>query len=400
MTNFRGKLTPLLVIAAGLIFVLLTAASAGLFTSPDDDAVLGDTHEQAAEELPQVLPMPERDEETADEDGTVPAPLVSKRPEADGPNGSATAWRGGVTRGQLAGLVTERFDVTEDEFLTMTGGWYDGVVTRADLARALVRLLDIEQLAAEHAPDEPIFRDVPQEHKAYGAVHMLQRLGIYPFHVGTLFAPDERVEQAEVVYTLDTAVQLESMTGPIVHMNEPARTVSVEGSPRQATAFTAGEQPFIVRNEEVVTFAALRPGDDVHLIADDTGLLLVAVATGPVEEPTVTTEAVALLRELATPEQLAAIIARDWDKAAIELRSSVYEQLVERGVTSDEAAALLNRDWPMLEERGKVRLTELVSGNTEINEELVRAVLDQDWDTALGHLEIEVLEYLLNKLAV
>ncbi len=127
--------------------------------------------------------------------------------------------------------------------------------------------------------------------------------------------------------------------------------------------------------------------------------MLLAVAEGPASAASnVIGEATRVLRELATPEQLAAIIARDWDRAGAELKVSLYNQLLEAGVTAEEAAALLEQDWDAVEEHGKRRLTELVSRRADVEPELVRAVLDQDWGTAVSHIEVEVLEYVLNYL--
>jgi len=131
--------------------------------------------------------------------------------------------------------------------------------------------------------------------------------------------------------------------------------------------------------------------------ADASGRLLVALATGP-EEPAVVSEAKRVLRELATPEQLSAIIARDWDQAAAELKVGLYNQLLEAGVTPEEAAALLEQDWAAVEEHGKERLTVILAERSELEPDLIRAVLDQDWETAMSYVEAEVLEYVLNTL--
>lgn len=283
-------------------------------------------------------------------------------------------------------------------------GWFDGtfrprqVVTRAEVAVAVVRALGLEETAAAHPHEEPVFRDVPVHHHAYAAVSMAHRLGLYPFHVGSFFAPDEPVELAEARHFIKSAAELEQMEAPVAHVNAPARTVSVQQDERRTVAFTTSDSTLIVRNGAAVSGEQLHPGDVVHVYADEGGHLLVAIANGPEHETTVVSEASRLLRELATPEQLSAIIARDWDRARSELQTSLYNQLVEAGATPEEATALLQQDWHTVEQHGKERLTELVSERAEVEPELVRAVLDQDWETAMSHLEAEVLEYVLNYL--
>lgn len=388
MARFNGKWTPTFIIAVVLVLGLVGATAALLKASPQEAGTAGeplDDEQPAAHvvvddvddekaDMPRTLPMPER--ESGDKglkDDVVGADVTGKD-----------------LRGLLADAFGVEVDVSDAE----------ATVTRADVAVAIVRALGLEDVAEAHAPTEFIFRDVAPEHEAFAAIAMLERLGLYPFHVGTLFAPDESVQRAEAQFTVETAAALEAVEGPIVHVNAPARTVSVEWTPRHATAYVAGEGTLIVRNGEPVPLERLRSGDDVRVVADADGDLFLAVAVGEQTEGGVSDELLTIVRELATPEQLAAIIKRDWDRALVELKGSVYDQLVERGVTEEEASAVLAQDWPLIEERSKVRLTELVTQETDVNGDLVRAVLDGDWDTALEHIEVEVLEYVLNHLVV
>lgn len=329
-----------------------------------------------------------------------------------------------LTRAELAQLLADAFalepsnvvafsDVrgheAEDAVAAVTAagimdGWFDGTfrphqpVTRAELTTAVVRALGLAETADAHPYPEPVFRDVTVHHQAYAAVSMAHRLGLYPFHVGSFFAPDEPVEAAEARHMIRTAAGLERLAGPIAHVNAPARTVAVQEDARRTIAYTVGESTLIVRNGAAVEADTLRSGDHVQVYADASGRLLVAVATGPEAEPTVVSEATRLLRELATPEQLSAIISRDWERAGAELKVSLYNQLVEAGASHEEATALLEQDWATVEERAKERLVALVTEQAELEPELVRALLEQDWTTAQTYVEAEVLEYVLNYL--
>lgn len=412
MARFKNALTPGLFIAAVLVLGLLGAGSAALMKGapvagaeevagaegPAVDAVAGSesaasTAPTAEEDMPRILPMP---------------PKESTREEAvQSPVRDAALTRG-VSPARLQGLLLDAFggrsaqegDAADGAVLSaLEGLTVSNPVTRADAARAVAAAMGLEQIAAAHAPAEPIFRDVPAEHEAFAAIALLERLGLYPFHVGTLFAPDGPIEEAELKFTIDAALALDTVRGPVVHVNAPARTISVEWTPRHATAYIAEDGSLIVRNGEVVTLERLRPGDEVHVVADGDGRLFLAAAEGP-EGAGASDELMALLREMATPEQLAAIISRDWDRAAVELKGSVYKQLLARGATPEEAEALLAQDWTVVEERTKERLTELITDSTDVNEALVRAVLDRDWESALSFIEVEVLEYVLNYLAV
>src|SRR5690606_967944 len=154
------------------------------------------------------------------------------------------------------------------------------------------------------------------------------------------------------------------------------------------------------RNGEAAGAAQLQVDDDVRAVADGTGLLRVVTARGPEVSSSQEVLAVigAVLRELLTPEQTAAIMARDRERAETELKVSLYNQLLEYGLTPHEAAAVLEQDWTALTEHGKERLTAVAAARWSVAPELVRALLDEDWDTALSYAEVTVLEYLLNEL--
>jgi S-layer homology domain. len=328
-----------------------------------------------------------------------------------------------LTRGELAQMLAEAFNLepsgvapftdvrgheAEDAIAAVTAagvmdGWFDGTfrprqtVGRAELTVAVVRALGLGETAEAFPYEKPVFRDVPAHHHAYAAISMAHRLGLYPFHVSSFFAPDEPVQAAEAQHLIRTAAALERLSGPVAQVNAPARTVAVQEGERRTVSYTADETTLIVRNGAAASLAALQPGDQVQVYADASGRLLVALATGP-EEPAVVSEAKRVLRELATPEQLSAIIARDWDRAAAELKVGLYNQLLEAGVTPEEAAALLEQDWAAVEEHGKERLTVILAERSELEPDLIRAVLDQDWETAMSYVEAEVLEYVLNTL--
>lgn len=405
MKMFKIKWMGPAVVAAVLVCAALAAAAAGMLPAADS---------QGAGVSPAAA-------NSAAEGDALVAPQGSSR---DATSAAESLTRKPLTRAELARMLVEAFDLqpsnvvlfndvrgheAEDAIAAVSAagimdGWFDGSfrprqpVTRAELTVAVIRALGLEELAGRHPYDEPVFRDVPAQHHAFPAVSMAHRLGLYPFHVSSFFAPDEPVEAAEAQHLVRTAAALERVRGPVALVNAPARTVAVQEDQRRTVSYTIGDSTLIVRNGAVVGADALQPGDEVEVYADASGQLLIAVATGPDASPTVVSEATRILRELATPEQLSAIIARDWQRAGSELRVSLYNQLVEAGVTHEEATALLEQDWASVEEHGKQRLTALLAERTELEPELVRAVLDQDWDTALNYVEAEVLEYVLNYL--
>src|SRR5690606_2600546 len=103
---------------------------------------------------------------------------------------------------------------------------------------------------------------------------------LLPFHTGSFFAPDEAVEPAEARHMIRAAAALERLEGPVAFVHAAARTVGVQEDARRSVSFTAGDETLIVRNGAAATLDALRPGDQVRVLADTGGRLLVAAAAG------------------------------------------------------------------------------------------------------------------------
>ncbi|REJ33255.1 MAG: hypothetical protein DIU82_10985 [Bacillota bacterium] len=313
-----------------------------------------------------------------------------------------------LTWGELLALMQTAFDPAaapalsgaEPVNLLVPGTDPAAPVTRAGLATAIVRALDLEDAAAALMPAESMFQDISPLHRAFPAVAMAHRLGLIPEEAGGMVRPEQPATHAEARKWIDAASRLDIRSGRLAQVNVPGGSLSVVPDGGEAAAFVLAPDTGIVRNGQQAGAEALRVDDTVRVAADPTGQLKVVVAAGP--EVTTAEEAMeaiaVLLRELLTPEQTAAILAQDWERAGDELKVSLYNQLLKYGLTPEEADAVVSQDWPALTEYGKSRLTELAAARWGLEPELVRALLDQDWDTAVNYAEVMVLEYLLNEL--
>lgn len=273
-------------------------------------------------------------------------------------------------------------------------------VTRAQLVTAVVQALELEDVAEAQRPADSPFQDISPLHRAFGAVTLAHRLGLTPHRPGDLFRPEQAVTVAEAQEIMAVVHRLEVRTGRLAQVNEAGRSLQLADETGDIRAYVLLPDALLVRNGEAAGAAQLQVDDDVRAVADGTGLLRVVTARGPEASSSQEVLAVigAVLRELLTPEQTAAIMARDWERAETELKVSLYNQLLEYGLTPHEAAAVLEQDWTALTEHGKERLTAVAAARWSVAPELVRALLDEDWDTALSYAEVTVLEYLLNEL--
>ena len=381
----------------GLAVLLVLAAFAGA-------ASYLKTGSQVAQNPPEQPP----ETTPSARDGSQP---ISARPPAEDrqPGDRAAADPGSpLTWGELLALMQTAFDpaaapgLSGDEQVTLLDPGTDpaGQVTRAGLAAAIVRALELEDAAVALMPAESMFQDISPLHRAFPAVALAHRLGLIPEETGSMFRPEQPATYAEAREWIDAARRLDIRSGRLTQVNVPGGSLSVVTDGGEAAAFVLAPDTGIVRNAQKAGAEELRVDDPVRVVADATGQLKLAVAAGPeMTKADAALEALAgVLRELLTPEQTAAILAQDWERAGDELKVSLYNQLLKYGLTPEEADAVVSQDWPALTEYGKSRLTELAAARWGLEPELVRALLDQDWDTAVKYAEVMVLEYLLNEL--
>ncbi|HLT58855.1 MAG TPA: hypothetical protein VKZ69_08795 [Limnochordales bacterium] len=395
--------------AALLVIISVLAAASYRPAAPDPAAPLGAVLDPAARE-----PAPWG--------SAAPDGATAQHPSARGPAAASDPGRGldpapdegtarpgaPLTWAQLHGMLRQALSpqaapgvhaASLEDFLDPGTDPADPV-TRGGLVMAVVRALDLEELALAHPPAASLFQDVSPLHRAYAAIGLAHRLGLLPQPPGHMLRPEQPVTAAEAQEMLGLARALDIRAGQLDQVNAPGSSLSVAGPDGQPTAYVLVEDTLIVRNGGAVGAEELLPGDAVRTVADATGRLRLLVAEGPALSPVQQALAVLgpLLQELLTPEQTAAILARDWERAGTELKVNLYNRLLEHGLTPEEATAVLDQDWAALTEHGKARLTELAAARWSVSPDLVRAVLDQDWETARSHAEIVILEYLLNEL--
>ena len=81
-----------------------------------------------------------------------------------------------------------------------------------------------------------------------------------------------------------------------------------------------------------------------------------------------------------------------------ELKGSIYDRLVEFGLTPPEAESILVRDWEHLDTLSRDRLAEAISDYLGITSDLSRAILDQDFERAKEYAKIELATMALGRL--
>jgi hypothetical protein len=154
----------------------------------------------------------------------------------------------------------------------------------------------------------------------------------------------------------------------------------------------------ILRNSTRSQAGNLVDGDQVYVVASNSGSAQFIKANGIVTQADVMSKVTDLSKGLVTKEQLGALVRGDWQTVRNEMKYSLYDELLQNGVRPHEAEALITQDWTALGGLGQERLAEALADQWDVPAELIIALLERDWQTAQEYGQVELTQRLLGGL--
>lgn len=341
-------------------------------------------------------------------------------------------------------------EVLQDHGALAPGGQPDPdlPVSRAALLTAVVELTasadvarQLGQAFASQAPPasqaQPAnaapLADVPPTDPIFGVALLAHAAGLLPSEYTPGLQPRAAATRGEAAIVLARALQLQVADGEVSETtggavkvqlasplsawggeqssagagSRPTRDADKPGTLQADRSGTlrldAGSRTVVLRNGRPVALAELRRGDRATIVSDASGRARLVVAHGPMGTAEWADRARQALRALArelTPEQWQAVLRGDWNALAVSLTPQLYDQLMALGVAPWEADALIHRDWPTVVEAAKDRLAREGASRLQVSPEVLRAVLDEDWQAASQLVQQELLQRLLDELLV
>ena len=323
-----------------------------------------------------------------------------------------------VTRAEFAKMATAAFKLEKDRdvsFSDVDGHWArqailelgaagvvegdpngrfrpDDPINRAEVVSILVRVLKLHDVTGY--ADQPSFTDLPRSHWAYDAAETALRLKILPPYFRGEFKPQLPVTRAETAAMIAEVLRLQQVRGTLDYLEPETGVLGVrtEAGPRD---FTLGAETIVHRNTTVAPLTNLVVGDAVLVVLDRYGTPQFVKANGVVTQADVVTKVSGITRGLLTPNDLRLIIRGEWDALGESLKNTIYNQLLERGLSPVEAAAIMERDWASLKEYARDRLAQVIAAQLGVTTDLAIALLDRDWERARELAQIEAVEHLL-----
>ena len=198
---------------------------------------------------------------------------------------------------------------------------------------------------------------------------------------------------------IDEALRLQITRGTLDYLESHSQILGVK-TDLGIRDFALNPQTILHRNTSVVPLQNLVVGDAIYIVADRFGSPQFVKTNGVVTQQDAATKVTGITRGLLTPSDLQHIIRGDWQALGDSLKSTIYDQLLARGLTPTEAGAIMTQDWNSLKDYGRDRLAQVVAAHLGITADLAFALLEQDWVRARELAQVEALQHLLGQFLV
>ena len=197
---------------------------------------------------------------------------------------------------------------------------------------------------------------------------------------------------------IKSLIDLRIYEGKLANVDNRQGSVTITTPGGIEQEITVGLDTAIYRNNVEADLDRLLRGDEVYVVSDVFGEPKFIKARGLVTKDDVTTKISILSKGTLEPEDVEALARSDWNAVREGLEPKLVGNLVERGLTEEEAATLLNQNWTELGELAKKRVAGALSDELGVSQDLVIALLDANWEQAKVYGQIEVAQYVLMQL--
>lgn len=274
-------------------------------------------------------------------------------------------------------------------------------VTRAEMVVMLTRLLKLGTEEERYTIDfVPTFTDLAADYWAFYQIELAAKLGLLPRYYGPEFNPSRLASRADTAWMLQELLTLKTVRGQVLDRPETGTnliTVRPENADQIEIAVIP-QEAVVIRNNITTTVDALTKDDQVTIYYNRNNEPAVVKAFGEVNRSDLLSRLSAMVKGRLTTEQIAAILAGNWDEVKEGIKGELYNQLLKIGLTAEEAESILVQDWAYLDTISRDRLTSALSGYLGITKDLSGAILARDWERIKEFARIELTAMALGKI--
>lgn len=272
-------------------------------------------------------------------------------------------------------------------------------LSRAQLTAMLSRIVHLGTVQEKYSPEwTASFVDVPVNHWAFHYVEIANKLGLLPSELKTQFQPEQPVTRAEAAWMVQALSQIEVTKGKISQVDTNSGLVNMQTADGEPKLAMLTPDTVIMRNYVSSNIDALVNGDTGTIIALPSGTVKFFKAFGEVTKNDLLSRLSSMTKGKITSDQVQALVSGDWNAITNDVKSGVYNKMVDMGLTPAEAESIMQKDWNYLDTLSRDRLAQGISKYLGITEEFSQAILSRDVQKIKEYGKIELATAALSRL--
>ncbi|NLY73945.1 MAG: S-layer homology domain-containing protein [Firmicutes bacterium] len=275
-------------------------------------------------------------------------------------------------------------------------------VSRAQLATFICRILNVAKPEEKFGEDWSAgFADVPNDHWAFRYIELCNKLGLLPdkYQNLTQFHPDQAVTRAEAAWMIHALAGLEVSKGKISHVDSGSGLLNIQKEPgNDPLMVLVTPETVLIRNNAAAPVDDLLNGDEVTVISQSSGDVKFLKAFGRVTKNDLLSRISSMMKGKLDRDQIAAIMAGDWDSVKDGMKGGIYNRLIDIGLTPAEAESIMVQDWNYLDTLSRDRLAQALSDHLGITIDFSQALLARDLEKIKEYGKIELATAALSRL--
>lgn len=275
----------------------------------------------------------------------------------------------------------------------------DQTVTRAEALAMVTRALKVTDKGEQLASDwPPTFADVTSSHWAFVPVEVAGRLGLIPDYMQTKLQPDTKATRADSAHILRVAMDTIPVKGSVVAVDPTNNALTVKPELGEQRVFSLPFDALLFRNGATSDLQNFTAGDQVLILTGTEGQARVVKGLGLVTKADLAGRVASLTKGLLTADQVSALMSGDKEAVSGSMKASLYNQLINLGLSPDETDAILNKDWSNLQGLSQERAVAELAQRLNLPSDVVTGLVTRDWNKLQQAAQIELTSQLLAKL--
>jgi hypothetical protein len=272
-------------------------------------------------------------------------------------------------------------------------------LNRAQLVTMLSRIVHLGTPQEKYTPEWPAsFTDVSTGHWAFRYVEIATKLELLPPDYKNQFQPDKLVTRAEAAWMIRALSQIQVSKGKITQVDTNSGLVNIQSQAGEPLLAMLTPDTMILRNYVSSDIDALLNGDQATIIALPSGTVKFFKAFGEVTKNDLLSRISSMTKGRITTDEVQALVSGDWGAIQNDLKSGIYNKMVDMGLTPAESESIMQQDWNYLDTLSRDRLATAISKYLGITQEFSQAILARDVAKIKEYGKIELATAALSKI--